>query len=44
MKSMKANIDFSVYEFDRLKEEINIPQALLEFSGRFACDAVVNPQ
>ncbi|MFY0642517.1 MAG: hypothetical protein JXR16_15785 [Bermanella sp.] len=44
MKSMKANVDFNVYEFGRLKEEVNIAQALLEFSGRFACDAVVNPQ
>jgi len=43
MKSMKAKVDFDVYSFGKLKESISVPQALLEFSGPFACDDVVNP-
>lgn len=43
MKSMKAEANFKMYEFGKLKESIHVPQALLEFSGPFACDDVVNP-
>lgn len=43
MKSMQAEVELNIYKLGRLKETINIPQALLEFSGPFACDDVVNP-
>ena len=38
MKSMNAEVDFSLYHFGELKETIHLPQALLEFSGPFACN------
>ncbi|MFW7522887.1 hypothetical protein ACODM8_01930 [Vibrio ostreicida] len=38
MKSMKASVDFSLYEWGKLAENIYMPQALLEFSGPFYCD------
>ncbi|WDE01533.1 hypothetical protein [Thalassomonas actiniarum] len=37
MKSMKAEVDFNLYHLGELKETIHLPQALLEFSGPFAC-------
>ncbi|USD33939.1 MULTISPECIES: hypothetical protein [Vibrio] len=40
MKSMKADVKFSLYDFGQLEESIEIPQALLEFSGPFYCDAL----
>ena len=38
MKSMKAEVNFSLYEAGKLEETITMPQALLEFSGPFYCD------
>lgn len=42
MKSMKADVTFSLYEFGQLEESIHMPQALLEFSGPFYCDDVTD--
>ena len=42
MKSMKAEVNFELYSFGQLKESIHLPQALLEFSGPFACDDIVD--
>ncbi|NOH73264.1 hypothetical protein F0225_18265 [Vibrio pectenicida] len=42
MKSMMANVQFSLYEFGQLEESISMDQALLEFSGPFYCDARPN--
>ena len=43
MKSMKAEVNFEIYEWGQLRESIAVPQALLEFSGPFACKDVTNP-
>ncbi|MCL1126223.1 hypothetical protein [Shewanella surugensis] len=40
MKTMQANVNFDLYHFGQLKESIHIPQALLEFSGPFACEDI----
>ena len=40
MKSMKAAVNVSLYEHNVLAETIEMPQALLEFSGPFYCDAL----
>ncbi|WP_444920226.1 hypothetical protein ACJJID_15325 [Microbulbifer sp. CnH-101-G] len=38
MKSMQANINFSLYKKGSLVESIQVPQGLLEFSGPFTCE------
>ncbi|WP_444895926.1 hypothetical protein [Microbulbifer sp. SSSA005] len=38
MKSMQADVNFYLYQFGQLKEQVQMPQALLEFSGPLACD------
>ncbi|GAA5443172.1 hypothetical protein Misp06_01348 [Microbulbifer sp. NBRC 101763] len=38
MKSMQANVNFSLYKKGDLVETVTMPQALLEFSGPLACD------
>ncbi|WP_298771026.1 hypothetical protein [uncultured Shewanella sp.] len=40
MKTMQANVNFDLYHLGQLKENIHLPQALLEFSGPFACDDI----
>lgn len=38
MKTMNANINIKTFRFNKLVEEINLPQGLLEFSGNYYCD------
>ncbi|NRD75243.1 hypothetical protein HQQ94_18855 [Shewanella sp. VB17] len=38
MKSMQARIQLNVYHFGQLEETLDLPQALLEFSGPFTCN------
>ncbi|WP_444937878.1 hypothetical protein [Microbulbifer sp. JMSA002] len=42
MKSMQANVTFSLYKKGSLVEKITIPQGLLEFSGPLACEDFFN--
>ncbi|WP_444910659.1 hypothetical protein [Microbulbifer sp. TRSA005] len=42
MKSMQANINFSLYKKGDLVESVQMPQGLLEFSGPLACEDFFN--